>query len=76
MHAISTFCKLVAYPYFSLHLFILFTLFIMCQISSVGLLYMFIQQDSPERYQKLVAFGTIDIYFTEMHSQVLTLLAG
>ena len=29
-----------------------------------------------ERYQKLVVFGTINIYFTEMHSQVLMLLAG
>ena len=30
-----------------------------------------------ERYQKLVAFGTINIYnYTKMNSQVLTLLAG
>ena len=29
-----------------------------------------------ERYQKPFAFGTVNIYFTEMHSQVLTLLAG
>ena len=31
---------------------------------------------SSERYQNPVAFGTFNIYFTEMHSQVLTLLAG
>ena len=29
-----------------------------------------------EKYQKPVVFGSINIYFTEMHSQVLTLLAG